>query len=158
MHTYTAHILWSRGEQPFVDNRFSRRHVIQFDGGAVLPGSSSPHVTRVPFSDPAAVDPEETLVCSLSSCHMLWFLYIAAARKFRVDSYSDQAEGLMEKNAKGKLFMSVVTLRPEVLFSGERIPTQEEFIAMHHEAHGECFIANSVLTEVRCEPVLRKAP
>ena len=89
---------------------------------------------------------------------MLWFLYIAAARKFRVDSYSDQAEGLMGKNAKGKLFMSVVTLRPEVLFSGERIPTHEEFIAMHHEAHGECFIANSVLTEVKCEPVLRTAP
>jgi organic hydroperoxide reductase OsmC/OhrA len=154
VHTYTAHILWNRGEQPFVDNRFSRRHIISFDGGVVLPGSSSPHVTRVPFSDPSAVDPEETFVSSLSSCHMLWFLYIAASRKFRVDRYSDQADGAMEKNERGKLMMSVVTLRPDVSFSGEKLPTHAEVIAMHHEAHGECFIANSVLTEVRCEPVL----
>jgi len=89
---------------------------------------------------------------------MLWFLNIAAARRFRVDTYSDQAEGVMENNAKGKLAMSVVTLRPEVVFSGERLPTQEEFVAMHHEAHDECFIANSVLTEVRCEPVLKTVP
>ncbi|HZS07583.1 MAG TPA: OsmC family protein [Blastocatellia bacterium] len=158
MHTYTAHILWNRGEQPFLDNRYSRRHVITFDGGAVVPGSSSPQVVRAPLSDPSAVDPEEAFVSSLASCHMLWFLNIAAARRFRVDTYSDQAEGVMENNAKGKLAMSVVTLRPEVVFSGERLPTQEEFVAMHHEAHDECFIANSVLTEVRCEPVLKTVP
>ena len=158
MHTYTAHILWNRGEQPFVDNRFSRRHTISFDGGTVLAGSSSPQITRVPFSDPSAVDPEETFVSSLSSCHMLWFLYIAASRKLCVDSYSDRAEGTMAKNQNGKLMMSVVTLRPDVMFSGEYLPSPAEVVAMHHEAHIECFIANSVLTEIRCEPVLRPAP
>ena len=158
MHAYTAHIFWSRGDQPFVDKRYSRRHLITFDGGAVVPGSSSPLSVRVPLSDPAAIDPEEAFVASLSSCHMLWFLSIAAARGFRVDTYSDPAEGVMEKNAKGKMAMSVVTLKPEVAFSGEHQPTGEEFIAMHHEAHDQCFIANSVLTEVRCEPVLSSAP
>ncbi len=153
MQLYTAHILWRRGDQPFVDNRFGRLHTIAFDGGVVMPGSSSPHVTRVPFSDPAAVDPEEMFVSSLSSCHMLWFLYIAASREFCVDTYSDHAEGTMAKNADGRLMMSVVTLRPDVLFSGKRLPTRDETIAMHHQAHDECFIANSVLTEVRCEPV-----
>lgn len=155
MHAYTAHVLWKRDDQPFIDNRYSRKHIITFDGGVVLPGSSSPLAVKVPLSDPSAVDPEELFVSSLSSCHMLWFLSIAAARRFLVDSYSDGAEGTMAKNAKGKLAMAVVMLRPEVVFSGERQPTQEEFTAMHHEAHDECFIANSVLTEVRCEPVLR---
>ena len=157
MHIYSAHVVWNRGDELFVDNRFSRRHTLSFDGGIVLTGSSSPQVTRVPFSDPAAVDPEEMFVASLSSCHMLWFLYIAARRKFRVDSYSDRADGTMAPNRDGKLMMSTVTLRPEVAFSGESPPSDTEVIAMHHEAHAECFIANSVLTEVRCEPVLRPA-
>jgi organic hydroperoxide reductase OsmC/OhrA len=157
MHTYTAQVHWSRGEQDFLDNRYSRRHRIEFDGGVVLPGSSSPHVVRVPLSDPAAVDPEEAFVASLSSCHMLWFLSIAAGRGFRVDQYTDCAEGVMAKNAHGRLYMSVVTLRPQVTFSGERLPGAEEFQALHHEAHEQCFIANSVLSEVRCEPVLRSA-
>ncbi len=154
MHPYTAHIIWSRGEQSFLDNRYSRRHIIRFDGGVELPGSSSPHVVRVPMSDPSAVDPEEMFVASLASCHMLWFLSIAAARKFCVENYSDQAEGVMEKNEKGKLIMNIVTLRPEVSFTGERQPTQIEFLDMHHEAHDECFIANSVITQVKCEPLI----
>ena len=158
MHSHTAHILWTRDEQPFVDNRYSRKHLITFDGGLVVPGSASPQVVKVPLSDPAAVDPEEAFVSSLASCHMLWFLSIAAAQRFRVDSYSDHARGVMAKNAQGKLAMSVVTLRPEVVFSGERTPTREAYLAMHHQAHEECFIANSVLTEVRCEPVLRTVP
>lgn len=155
MHTYSAHIAWHRDDQPFVDNRYCRRHTMKFDGGLVVPASSSPLVVKVPFSDPSAVDPEEAFVASLASCHMLWFLHIAALRQCRVDTYSDAAFGVMEKNARGKLAMSVVTLRPEVAFSGERVPSAEEFLAMHHEAHDECFIANSVLTEVRCEPVFR---
>jgi organic hydroperoxide reductase OsmC/OhrA len=154
MHLYTTTITWSRGDQPFVDNRYSRRHTIAFDGGVVIPGSSSPHVVRVPFSDPSAVDPEESFVASLSSCHMLTFLHIAVKNGFRVDSYADVAEGVMTPNAAGRLVMSVVTLRPDVRFSGERLPTGDELAAMHHEAHDECFIANSVLTDVRCEPVM----
>lgn len=157
MPTYTAHVIWSRGEQPFLDNRYSRRHIIKFDGGAELPGSSSPHIVRVPMSDPTAVDPEETFVASLASCHMLWFLSIAAAHKFRVENYSDQAEGVMAKNEKEKLIMKTVILRPQVSFSGERQPTLTEFLAMHHEAHDECFIASSVLTQVKCEPLIMSA-
>lgn len=157
MAQYSAEILWQRGEQDFLGNRYSRRHLLRFDGGAEVAGSSSPHVVPVPMSDAAAVDPEEAFVASLSSCHMLWFLSIAAKRKFCVDRYADAAVGVMAKNAEGKTAMTVVTLRPEVQFSGERLPTREQIEQLHHEAHEECFIANSVKTEVRCEPVYAHA-
>jgi organic hydroperoxide reductase OsmC/OhrA len=153
MAEYSAEILWQRGEQDFLDNRYSRRHLLRFDGGAEVAGSSSPHSVPLPMSDAAAVDPEEAFVASLSSCHMLWFLAIAAKRKFCVDRYADAAVGVMARNAEGKTAMTVVTLRPEVHFSGERLPTREQIDQLHHEAHEECFIANSVKTEVRCEPV-----
>lgn len=156
MAQYTAEVLWLRGEQDFLDQRYSRRHLLRFDGGAEVPGSSSPHVVRLPMSDPSAVDPEEAFVASLSSCHMLFFLSIAAGRKFRIDRYFDAAVGTMEKNAAGKMVMSVVTLRPQVQFSGTNQPTREQLDQMHHEAHEECFIANSVKTDVRCEPVYGK--
>ena len=152
MSTYTATISWQRGEQAFVDNRYSRRHRMRFDGGAEVPGSSSPQVVPVPGSDPAAVDPEEAFVASLSSCHMLWFLDIAAQRKFRVERYTDEALGVMGKNAEGRIAMTLVTLRPAAEFSGAPAPTREQVEAMHHQAHEACFIANSVKTEVRCEP------
>ncbi|MGH8444193.1 MAG: OsmC family protein, partial [Solimonas sp.] len=129
MGHYSAEVLWTRGEQDFLDNRYSRRHLLRFDGGAEMPGSSSPLVVRTPFSDAAAVDPEEMFVASLSSCHMLWFLSIAAREKFRVDRYFDAAEGTMARDASGKLAMTVVTLRPEVHFSGERQPTREQLDA-----------------------------
>ena len=157
MHPYTSQITWQRGEQPFLDNRYSRRHMVRFDGGVEMPASSSPHVVREPMSDPAAVDPEELFVASLSSCHMLWFLSIAAERGFRVDTYIDNAEGVMQKAASGKWAMSLVTLRPMVSFSGQQLPTREEHEQMHHLAHDECYIANSVRTEVRCEPLLAVA-
>jgi organic hydroperoxide reductase OsmC/OhrA len=153
MHTYTATLEWARGEQPFTDNRYSRRHTLSFDGGAVVPGSSSTLVVRAPFSDPSAVDPEEMFVASLSSCHMLWFLSIAAGRGFRVDRYADAAVGVMDKDDRGKVVMTVVTLRPRVDWSGERQPSREDEQHMHHEAHEACFIANSVRTAVRVEPV-----
>jgi organic hydroperoxide reductase OsmC/OhrA len=154
MAHYTAEILWLRGEQAFTDNRYSRRHTLRFDGGVEVPGSSSPHVVPLPMSDASAVDPEEAFVASLSSCHMLWFLAIAAKRRFCVDRYFDAAVGTMGRNAEGREAMLTVTLRPEVLFSGEHLPTREELADMHHKAHDECFIANSVKTEVRCEPVI----
>ena len=158
MHHYTAEIDWHRGDAVFTDNRYPRRHRIRFDGGAELLASSSPQVVRAPLSDPAGADPEELFVASLSSCHMLWFLSIAAGRGYRVDHYSDAAEGAMDKNADGKFAMTVVTLRPQVRFSGERLPDAAAFAAMHHEAHHECFIATSVRTELRCEPVLLIGP
>jgi organic hydroperoxide reductase OsmC/OhrA len=151
---YNVHVEWERGpDEAFVDNRYSRRHRMLFDGGAEVAGSSSPHVVRPPLSDPTAVDPEEAFVASLSSCHMLWFLSLAAQAGFRVDRYADDAEGLMEKNAQGKVAITRVTLRPAVKFSGDKLPSRAELDGLHHKAHEECFIASSVKSEVRCEPV-----
>lgn len=153
MAEYFAETIWTRDGQDFSDNRYSRRHILRFDGGIDVPGSSSPHVIPIPMSDPNAVDPEEAFVSSLSSCHMLWFLFIAGKEKFCVDSYVDKAVGVMAKNSEGKLAMTVVTLRPEAIFSGDTRPTPAQIEAMHHRAHEECFIASSVKTDVRCEPV-----
>lgn len=153
MALYTAEVLWLRNEGDFSGNRHSRRHLLRFDGGLEIPGSASPHVVPPPMSDASALHPEEAFVSSLSSCHMLWFLSIAAKRKFCVDRYFDAAEGVMEKNTDGKMAMTLVTLRPDVEFSHERQPTREELDRLHHEAHDACFIANSVKTEVRCAPV-----
>ncbi len=152
-HIYTADIIWQRGDQNFLDQRYSRRHLLRFDGGLEVPGSSSPLVVPLPMSDASAMDPEEGFVASLSSCHMLFFLAIAARQKFCIDRYVDTASGVMEKNEAGKMAMTVVTLRPDVTFSGERFPTRGELDAMHHEAHDSCYIANSVKTAVQCEPV-----
>ena len=153
MAQYSAEVIWERGDAVFIDNRYPRRHRWRFDGGLEVPGSSSPQSVPVPLSDPSAVDPEEALIAALSSCHMLWFLAIAVKRKFRVDRYRDQAGGILAKNADGKCCISIVTLQPEVQFSGEPLPTREQIEAMHHSAHAECYIANSVTAQVHVEPV-----
>ena len=154
MAEYTANIVWERGEQDFLANRYSRAHRWRFDGGVEVPASSSPHVVPLPWSDAQGVDPEEAFVASLSSCHMLWFLSLAAKQGFRVDSYADHALGVMARNAEGRLAMTEVLLRPRVVFGGEPQPTPEQLTALHEEAHEECFIATSVKSRVRCEPVL----
>lgn len=158
MAEHSAAIHWERREQPFLDNRYSRAHAWRFDGGAVVQASSSPHVVPLPYSDAGAVDPEEAFVASLSSCHMLWFLSVAAQRGFCVDSYTDNAVGSLEKDAVGRLAITCVTLRPAIAFSGERLPTPAEVHALHHEAHSQCFLANSVKTDVHCEPVFSNSP
>lgn len=145
---------WNRDGAAFIDNRYSRRHRWLFDGGIEVTASASPHVVPLPLSVAEAVDPEEAFVASLSSCHMLWFLSIAAKRGFVVDRYRDEAAGVMAKDTSGKLAMTCVTLSPEVHFGGDIRPTADEVIAVHHEAHEQCFIARSVKTEVRCEPVV----
>ena len=155
MH-YTAETIWRRGEvsrEDFVGRRYSRRHRLRFDGGVEVPGSASPHVVPLPYSDPAAVDPEEAFVSALSSCHMLWFLDLAARAGYCVDRYADAATGVMKKNDEGKLAMTAVVLHPTVEFSGEKMPSREEIERLHHEAHDACFIANSVKSVVRVEPV-----
>lgn len=157
MGDYTAEVVWQRADQDFLDNRYSRKHRIRFDGGLEIAGSSSPHVVPIPMSDTAAVDPEEAFVAALSSCHMLWFLSIAAQHRFRIDTYLDMAVGKMSKNSDGKVAMTQVTLKPAVQFSGDRIPTPAQIEAMHHEAHEACYIANSVKTTVRCEPVFESS-
>jgi organic hydroperoxide reductase OsmC/OhrA len=153
MSQISAKVTWQRGSADFIDNRYSRAHSWQFDGGIEVPASSSPHVVPVPLSVEAAVDPEEAFVASLSSCHMLWFLSLAAAQHLCVDHYVDEAVGALGKNAAGKIAMTAVTLKPRVAISGER-PTRAAFEALHHKAHEKCFLANSVTTEVRVEPVL----
>jgi organic hydroperoxide reductase OsmC/OhrA len=151
--THVATIRWSRGGRLFADHRYSRAHVWRFDGGAEVRASSSPHVVPVPMSDASAVDPEEAFVASLASCHMLWFLDLAARGGFVVDAYEDAAEGVMAKDAEGRLAMTVVTLRPTATFSGAKRPAPAEVEALHRRAHERCFIAASVRTDVRCEPV-----
>ena len=135
MATNSAEVIWERGEAAFTDSRYSRRHRLRFDGGAEVAGSSSPHSVPLPMSDPAAVDPEEALIAALASCHMLWFLSIAAERGYRVDRYRDQAAGTLARDANGKWCISVVTLHPCTQFCGESLPTEEQIVAMHHAAH-----------------------
>jgi len=151
MHRYEAKISWSRNDATFTDNRYSRAHEWSFDGGIKVPASSSPAVVRPPFSVAEAVDPEEALVAAASSCHMLSFLYLAAKQGFVVDSYADKAFGVMEKNEKGKLAFSRITLRPKIQFSPEKSPSPAELESLHHAAHEECYIANSLKCEVAVE-------
>ena len=151
MATHSCTVEWSRGTAPFTDLQYSRAHTWRFDGGAVVPGSSSPHSVRIPFSDPAAVDPEEALVAAVSSCHMLWFLSLAAAEGYVVDSYDDAAEALMGSVGVGRRGITDIVLRPQVVFSGPRRPQQSAVDALHHVAHERCDIANSLRSAVRVE-------
>lgn len=151
MHTYEATISWEREGQEFTDNRYSRGHRWSFDGGAQVDASSSPYVVPVPMSVAANVDPEEALVAAASSCHMLFFLSIAARRGFVVDRYVDHAFGVMEKNSEGKVAMTRITLRPQIAFGGERRPTPQELGEIHHASHEQCFIANSLKTGIVVE-------
>jgi organic hydroperoxide reductase OsmC/OhrA len=151
MSQYTAVIAWERKGAVFTDSRYTRGHRWNFDGGIEVPASASPHVVPLPFSIAEAIDPEEAFVAALASCHMLWFLSLAAKQGYVVDSYRDEATGVLAKNANGRLAMTQVTLRPRVMFTGEKRPSATEHQALHHEAHEQCFIASSVKTDVRCE-------
>ena len=153
-HLHIALIHWELVGADFLGKRYGRAHTWTFDGGVVVPASSSPYVVPVPMSDASAVDPEEAFVASLASCHMLWFLDIASRAGFVVESYEDAADGRMGRNAAGKLVVDVVTLRPRTRFAGARVPDAAALAALHHEAHEECFLANSVRCEIRCEPAL----
>ena len=155
---YGARVRWQRQPQEaFTDNRYSRRHSLHFDGGAVVAGSSSPHSVRLPYSDPSAVDPEEALVAAASSCHMLCFLYLAAKDGLRVDAYEDDAVGLMARNTQGREAITRITLRPAVRFGGAVRPTTAQIERLHHQAHEDCYIANSIRSEIVCEPVALEA-
>jgi len=155
MHNYEARVSWARGaSEKFTDNRYSRAHEWAFDCGLTLRASSSPSVVPLPLSVTDAVDPEEALVASVSSCHMLYFLFFAAKRGFVVDSYVDNAAGVLDKNANGKMSMSRITLRPAIVFGGAT-PSAADLDGLHHAAHDECFIANSLKTEIVVEPVVQ---
>ncbi|MCB5360793.1 OsmC family protein [Vibrio lentus] len=152
MSEYSAVIRWTRGDdEAFNDNQYSRGHMWEFDGGVTVPASSSPHVVPLPFSVEANVDPEEAFIAALSSCHMLTFLGIAAKQKYVIDSYVDDAVGVLEEDESGRSSVTRVTLRPDIVFSGSKIPTAKQLDKLHHLAHKNCFIANSVKTEIVVE-------
>jgi organic hydroperoxide reductase OsmC/OhrA len=152
MSEHLATVEWSRGDQDFTGNRYSRAHDWRFDGGAVVRGSSAPTSVPEPMSDPAAVDPEEALVAALGSCHMLFFLAFAAKGGFTVDSYRDEAVGVLGRDERGKTSITTITLRPAVVFSGDNRPDAAAIDALHHRAHDACYIANSLRAEVVIEP------
>ncbi len=149
-HEYTANIQWQRDAGTFTDGRYSRAHRWYFDGGAIIPASSSPSSVPPPYSDPAAVDPEEALIAAAASCHMLWFLSLAAKRGYSVQSYQDHAGGRLEPNERGKLAFRRIVLRPRVEFSGAA-PDAAQLQALHNAAHDECFIAHSLRAEIVVE-------
>lgn len=145
-------VTWARQpHEAFSDLRYSRAHTWRFDGGAEVAASSSPHIVPLPHSVPEHVDPEEAFVASISSCHMLVFLAVAAKQGYVVDSYEDRATGHMEKNAQGRLFINRVDLRPRVIYRGS-VPDPATDQALHHQAHEQCFIANSVHTAIATAP------
>jgi organic hydroperoxide reductase OsmC/OhrA len=147
-HHHTATVAWRRGEGDFGKGRYSRAHVWRFDGGVEVPGSASPAVVPLPYSSAQAVDPEEAFVAALASCHMLTFIDVARRAGFVVDAYEDEAVGTLAKNERAQRWVSEVVLRPRIVFGGERRPTAAELDHLHHEAHDQCFIANSVKTAV----------
>jgi len=150
MSQYRVLVKWQRNGAAFTDHRYSREHSWNFDAGIEIRASASRHVVPLPYSVEEAVDPEEAFVAALAGCHMLWFLSIAAQRGFVVESYQDEAIGVLAMNPDGKLAMTQVTLSPKLVFAGKR-PSADQHEAMHREAHEECFIARSVKTDVRCE-------
>lgn len=150
---YSADILWERKpDELFTDGKYSRVHKWTFDGGTEVPASSSPQVVRLPLSSEAAVDPEEAFIASLSSCHMLFFLSIAAGKKYLVEKYKDHAEGVIGKDEDGELMIRQVTLQPRIVFGGQSVPSPEEIAEIHELSHKKCFIANSVKTKVEVVP------
>jgi organic hydroperoxide reductase OsmC/OhrA len=148
MSEHKATISWKRTSEDFLKGKYSREHTWTFDGGAVVPASPSPAVVPVPYSNPAHVDPEEAYVASISSCHMLTFLYIAGRQGFEIDRYDDEAVGTMTQNERKVAWVSKVTLNPRIEYGGAKRPTPAEVEHLHDQAHEQCFIANSIKTEV----------
>lgn len=156
MSEHIATVCWENRQEVFTDNHYSREHTWSFDGGLEVAASASPHVVPVPYSNPACVDPEEAFVAALSSCHMLFFLAIAAKKQFIVERYQDRAIGIMDKNEAGNLAMTAIHFHPDITFRGdslrdgkaERSPTSAQIAAMHEQAHHQCFLANSVTVRI----------
>ncbi|STR18546.1 OsmC-like protein [Janthinobacterium lividum] len=150
MHQFFATVAWQRDGQDFAGQRYSRGHEWQFDGGLTVAASSSPLSVPLPMSVAANIDPEEALVAATSSCHMLFFLSLAAQRGYVIDDYRDEANGELGKNAAGRLAMTRIVLRPRIAFAGTP-PSPEALAALHHDAHERCYIANSLTADVVVE-------
>ena len=152
MSEYNVQVVWKKGaDEQYSDGKYSRGHQWHFDGGITVAASSSPQVVPLPYSVEANVDPEEAFVASLSSCHMLFFLQVAAKKRYVIERYVDDAVGFMQADSSGNISMTKVTLKVAVTFSGARQPDLLQLEKMHHLSHQQCFIANSVKTEVVTE-------
>lgn len=149
MSEHKAIIRWKRTSPDFIKGKYSREHNWTFDGGVTVPASPSPSVVPAPYSNPAHVDPEEAFVAAVSSCHMLTFLFVASKQGFQVDSYDDEAVGAMTKNDQGVPWIGLITLSPRIAYSGPKLPTPADEEHLHHLAQAQCFIANSIKTQVR---------
>lgn len=151
MSEHKAVIRWKRSGPDFLKGKYSREHSWSFDGGATLDASASPSVVPQPYSNPSFVDPEEAFVASVSSCHMLTYLFVASKAGFELESYDDEAVGKMTKGANGVPWISEVTLHPRIVYSGEKKPTAADEERLHHLAHEQCFISNSIKTTVHVD-------
>ena len=152
MSEHKALVKWVHARGDFLKGTYSREHTWTFDGGAVIPASSAPSSVPLPYSNAANVDPEEAFVAAISSCHMLTFLYLASRGGFEVASYLDEAVGVMTTNERGGRWVSSVMLRPRIVYGGGKRPSPDEENRLHHAAHEQCFIANSVKTEITVAP------
>jgi organic hydroperoxide reductase OsmC/OhrA len=151
MSEHKANIKWTHSQGEFLKGSYAREHTWTFDGGVTVPASPAPTSVKPPYSNPSNVDPEEAYVASISSCHMLTFLWVASRRGIEVTSYEDTAVGVMSKNERGILWVSSVVLHPRVRYAGSR-PSDEVEEEMHHQAHEGCYIANSVKTDITVAP------
>ena len=152
MSEHKATIRWMFSGGDYLKGRYSREHTWTFDGGVTVPASPSPGVVPAPYSNPAGVDPEEAYVASISSCHMLTYLFVASRQGFLIERYEDEAVGVMRKNERGAIWVSAVTLNPKIVYGGEKRPSAGDEERLHHLAHEQCFIANSVKTEITVKP------
>lgn len=153
---HLAKVAWEKQPQEiFTNNAYSRAHTWEFDGGATIQASSSPHIVPLPFSDPDLVDPEEAFLAAAASCHMLFFLYIAASQGYQILAYNDQAEGVLKKNDQNQLAFTQIILKPEVVCGGEKLPDEGQIQKMHEQAHSGCFIAQSIKASVEIFPTLK---
>jgi organic hydroperoxide reductase OsmC/OhrA len=148
MLEHVASIHWTRSGPDFLKGKYSREHVWSFDGGLTVPASPSPAGVPEPWSNPANVDPEEAFVVAVASCHMLTFLWLAYKQGFQVESYDDHAVGVMTKNESSVPWVSAITLHPRILFGGQKLPSSAEIQRLHHDAHEQCYIANSIKATV----------
>jgi organic hydroperoxide reductase OsmC/OhrA len=148
MSKHGAKIEWHVSGPNFLKGQYSREHTWTFDGGITVPASPAPSGVPAPWSNAANVDPEEAFVAAIASCHMLTFLWLASKQGFQIDSYSDEAVGEMTKNERGVPWVSSVTLHPQIVYGGDTRPSPEQELHLHHEAHEQCYIANSVKTAV----------
>jgi organic hydroperoxide reductase OsmC/OhrA len=151
MSEHRATIAWERRSSEFAYNTYNRSHTVDYGGGIRVPATAAPANIPPTAIEGHGMDPEQAFVGALSSCHMLWFLHMACRANYVVDRYEDEASGVLEKNAEGRMAITRVTLRPVVRFAG-RAPSAEEHAQLHEGAHQRCFVSNSVTTDVTIAP------